>query len=196
MRVIEPPQVASLRLPFTSRMTACTLDVTVQANLDPAALGCPLLDPALPADAALGYPVCRASISSDLDGYAAAFGWIQVVRSTDANNPDEFDIDPLALFRDVATPFAFFGIKPLLFDAPFRDQRYDLAWEAHAFLCEVPDGVMSQRVSALVGFWWGFDLAGGQVTIHPAKALDLAEWNGHLNLLTEHYPDWTFDSAE
>jgi hypothetical protein len=177
-------------------MTACALDVTVNTNLDPAVLGCTLLDPALPVDAALGYPVCRASISTDLDGYAAAFGWIQVVRSTDADNPHEFDIDPLRLFRDVAMPFAFFGIKPLLFDAPFRDRRYDLTWEAHAFLCEVPDAVMSHRVTPLVGFWWGFQVAGGDVTIHPPRALDLAEWNEHLNLLGRHYPDWTFDSVE
>jgi hypothetical protein len=193
--VVEPSDVASLRLPFISRMTACTLDVTVRANLDPEALGCQLLDHALPVDAALGYPVCRASISTTLDGYAAAFGWIQVVRSTDANSAAAFDVDPLALFRDVATPFAFFGVKPLLFDAPFRDQRYDLTWEAHAFLCQVPDGVMSHRVTPLVGFWWGFDVAGGDVTIHPPRALDLGQWNGHLSLLGGHYPDWTFDRA-
>ncbi|HEY7859111.1 MAG TPA: hypothetical protein VIC82_11495 [Candidatus Nanopelagicales bacterium] len=177
-------------------MTACTLEVTVQSNVNPAALGCDLLDPALPADAALGYPVCRASIHTDLDGYAAAFGWIQVVRSTDTAKPDEYDIDPLALFRDVATPFAFFGIKPLLFDAPFRDQRYDLGWEAQAFLCEVPDGVMSHKVCPIVGFWWGFNVAGGSVTIHPARALDLAAWNGHQGLLAANYPDWSFDAAK
>ena len=190
----KPP--ASVRLPFTSRGAAGSVEVTVQTNLDPAGLGCPLLDPSLPADAAAGFPVCRASISTDLGGYAAAFGWIQVVRSTDAPNPDVFDIDPLALFRGVSTPFAFFGIKPLLFDAPFRDRRYDLGWLAHSFLCEVPDGVMSRRVTPLVGFSWGFQVAQGDVTIHPARALDLPEWNQHLTLLAGHYPDWTFDSAE
>ena len=74
-------------------------------------------------------------------------------------------------------------------------QRDDLGWEAQAFLCEVPDAVMSHRVSPLAGFWWGFDLAG--VSDHPsAWAVALADWNGHRSLLAAHYPDWTFDSAE
>jgi hypothetical protein len=196
VHVPEPPTDRSLRLSFSARGTSSTVNVSVLPNLDPAALGCPLLDPSLRPDAAYGYPVCRAEVATELDGYAAAFGWIQLVRSTDAPGPDEFGLDPLALFRDVATPFAFFGIKPLLFDAPFRQDRYPLRWEARAFLCEVPDGVMTRRVTPLAGFWWGFDVAAGEVSIHAPRSLDLASWNGHLALLTAHYPDWRFDPTE
>jgi len=94
--------------------------------------------------------------SIDADGYAAAMGWVQLVRSTDA--APEFEMDPLALFREVATPFAFFGIKPTMFDAPFRDEKYDLTWRAETFLCAIPDGVMSQHAQPLAGFGWGFDV--------------------------------------
>jgi hypothetical protein len=57
-------------------------------------------------------------------------GWIQLVRSTDGETPDEYELDPLALFRHVDTPYAFFGIKPELFDAPFREHRRSIRWQA------------------------------------------------------------------
>jgi hypothetical protein len=31
-----------------------------------------------------------------------------------------FEMDPIAIYRDVATPFAWYGLKPELFDAPSR----------------------------------------------------------------------------
>lgn len=140
-------------MPFTLRGVSGQIHVSLVVNDDPLRYGCDLLDPDLPPDAAQGYPVCRAEIEHDADGYAAAMGWVQLVRSTDA--APEFEMDPLALFREVATPFAFFGIKPTMFDAPFRDEKYDLTWRAETFLCAIPDGVMSQHAQPLAGFGWG-----------------------------------------
>jgi len=136
-------------IPFTLRGVSGQIHVSLVINDDPLRYGCDLLDPDLPPDAAQGYPICRAEIEHDADGYAAAMGWVQLVRSTDA--APEFEMDPLALFRQVASPFAFFGIKPTMFDAPFRDEKYDCTWRAETFLCAILDGVMSQHAQPLAG---------------------------------------------
>ena len=106
-----------------------------------------------------------------------------------------FDLDPLALYREVETPFAYFGIKPVLFDAPFRDHRRNLTWEAEAFLCVVPDAVMSRTVHHVVGFRWGFALHDGALSLRDAAPLDDAAWSAHVALLATSYPTWTFDTA-
>lgn len=182
--------LGSVDLPFSLRGAAGTVHVSVTANDDPAALGCDLLDPSLPPDAALGYPVCRATVALDADGYAACLGWVQLVRSTD--DDDVFKPDPLALFREVSTPFAFFGVRPELFDAPFRHPREDLTWTAHAFLCAVPDGVMSRALAPVLGFSWGFTVAGDGITFSQPEALAPEAWSSHVRVLSSAYPDWTF----
>ncbi len=70
-----------LLVPFTLRERRGEIRVSVTVNEDPVRLGCDLLDISLPADAARGLPVCEATPIIDLDGYASACGWIQVVRS-------------------------------------------------------------------------------------------------------------------
>lgn len=91
-------------------------------------------------------------------------------------------MDPLALFRDVATPFAFFGIAPTLFDAPFRESRYDLVWKARAFLAASHDGVMSKTIHPLAAFEWGFTVAEGAIIIDDPTELSVATWNEHRQL--------------
>jgi hypothetical protein len=182
--------MSSLRVPFTLHGASGHVEVSVRANVDPSRFGCDLLDPALPRDCASGYPVCRADVTVAADGYAAACGWIQFVRSTDAG--DEFDVDPLALLRGVATPFAFFGIEPTLFDAPFRDARRDMTWQARSFLCAVPDCVMSRRVAPLAAFAWGFHISNQAVTIDTPVALALATWDDHVPQLRDTFPEWEF----
>src|SRR5947199_82347 len=76
--------------------------VSVVANDDPVRYGCDLLDASIDPDAARGFPVCEARVDLDGAGYRAACGWVQLVCSTDAG--DTFDIDPLTVYRDVATP--------------------------------------------------------------------------------------------
>ncbi len=36
------------------------------------------------------------------------FGWTQMVRSTDSA-PDRFEMDPIALYQQIPTPYASFG---------------------------------------------------------------------------------------
>jgi hypothetical protein len=185
-----------VNLPFALRGLPGRLDIAVEANHDPERFGCGLLADDIDARAAEGFPVCTATIRYDRDGYAAAFGWIQLVRSTDdPTGGAEFDLDPLALLCDVETPYAFFGVKPLLFDAPFRATRDDLRWQAHTFLCFAPDAVMSKVVHATTGFSWGFDLTGGRFTFDVPRPLSPAEWDAQLPRLTDSYPSWTFVSG-
>jgi hypothetical protein len=78
-----------------------------------------------------------------------------MVCSTDSA-PDRFEMDPIALYQQIPTPYAWFGIRPELFDAPCRDSRCDMTWQAHSFLCIAPDAVLTRRVQAIAGFSWGF----------------------------------------
>lgn len=185
--------MSEVTVPYSFRGVHGDVHVAVVANDDPRAVGCDLLDASLPADAAKGFPICTAAPRIALSGYAAACGWVQVVRSTDSTN--EFEMDPLALFRNVDTPFAFFGIAPVLFDAPFRPSRYDLVWQAQAFLAAVPDGVMSSDVHPLAAFQWGFAIRSGEVTIEDPIPLDLSAWDRQLGVMSAAHPAWSFHPA-
>ena len=108
-------------MPFSLAGAPGHVDVVVAVNTDPLALGC--------TPAARGFPYCSASISHPARGYAAALGWIQLVRSTDgASRGASFEMDPFEPLGAASHPFAFFGFLPTLFDAPSRDpiQRHGL----------------------------------------------------------------------
>jgi hypothetical protein len=117
-----------------------------------------------------------------------------MVRSTDAATSD-FEMDPIAIYKDVDTPFAWYGTRPELFDAPSRDSRQDMIWECHSYLCISPDAVLSRRVQAITGFSWGFTITEGHVRFVPAALLGPTAWDGHLDLLRASYPSWTFDGG-
>jgi hypothetical protein len=113
-----------MKLDFTCRGIHGTVEVVVERNDDPAAIGCELLVPGFGSEFYTGFPTCTATVRYDAQGYAAAFGWIQLVRSTDNQSEGKsFEPDPLALFSELSTPFSWFGVKPTLFDAPFRFRR-------------------------------------------------------------------------
>ena len=188
--------MATTEIPFRWRAKDALIRVSVSPNTDPVALGCDLLDATLPPDAAAGFPVCRASVVAGLDGYAACHGWVQLVRSSDSEgDPEAFEIDPTSLFRGVSTPDAFFGLTPVLFDAPFRESRYDMTWEAHSFMAFTPDGVISRRVRAAAGFSWGFTVSGGAITLTDPAPLHAPAWDGHLAELRRGFPGWDFDAG-
>ncbi|MDQ1552851.1 MAG: hypothetical protein QOD50_2273 [Actinomycetota bacterium] len=189
-------RMPELVLPFRLRGVAGRITVGLDVNDDPTGWGCDLLTQQLPADAARGFPVCRAEIDHPARGYAAALGWLQLVRSSDSDgDPSKYEMDPISIYRDVATPFAFFGFKPVLFDAPFRESTYPLTWRARSYLCAAPDAVMTKRVSPVAAFAWGFDVVDGRVRLLGPESLDLTSWNAHLSLLASEYPAWRFDPA-
>jgi len=186
--------VDDLRIDFLLRGINGHIDVSIGPNTDPAALGYSILSYGLPVDFAHGFPVCRATVSYPADGYAAVFGWTQMVRSTDAAT-SEFEMDPIAIYSELETPFAWYGMRPELFDAPSRDSREDMTWECHSYLCISSDAVLSRRVEAVAGFSWGFKIADGDFTFISAAQLGPSAWDGQLGLLRASYPSWAFDEG-
>ncbi len=183
-----------LLIPFSLRGISGLIAVAVTRNADPGAIGYSLLSGGLPTDAARGFPVCRGTVTYPAEGYAAMVGWTQMVRSTDGA-PDRFEMDPIALYRQVSTPYAWFGIRPELFDAPSRDSRYDMTWEAHSFLCVSPDAVLTPHVQVIAGFSWGFAVNHQDIAFARPAALRPEAWDSHLDLLRADYPEWIFDSG-
>ena len=183
----------SLRIPFSLRDVVGEIDVSVTENTDPEKVGYSLLAVGRPLDFARGFPVCRAKVIYPADGYAAVFGWTQMVRSTDGTG--EFEMDPIALYKDVATPFAWFGLRPEAFDAPSRQTRRDMIWEAQCFLCISPDAVLTRQVQAVTGFSWGFAVEGSTIRFSPLRALKSQHWDGQLALLRASYPGWRFEAG-
>ena len=188
------PEPDSLRIPFSLRGIDGLIDASITRNTDPEAVGYLVLSYGLPVDFARDFPVCRATVTYPADGYAAIFGWTQLVRSTDTAT-GSFEMDPIAIYRDVATPFAWYGIRPELFDAPSRDPRAEMDWEAHSFLCISPDAVLTRQVQAIAGFSWGFTITGEDIGITQPASVDSRAWDNHLDLLRTDYPEWTFDAG-
>ncbi len=184
----------SLRIGFKLRGLSGWVDVSLTRNTDPASLGYSLLSGSEPVEFARDFPVCRATVTYPADGYAAVFGWTQMVCSSDSTE-NRFEMDPIAIYRDVPTPFGWYGLKPELFDAPSRESRNDLDWEAHSFLCVSPDAVLTPRVRAIAGFGWGFTITTGCINLAPPVALGPEAWDGHLGLLRASYPEWVFDAG-
>jgi hypothetical protein len=154
--------------------------------------GAQLLGRSRPGGAGKGLPVCTATVSFRGHGYVAAMGWVQLVQSSDADDPNVYEMDPLALFRGVNTPYAFFGIKPTLFDAPYRDTTRDVSWHARSYLAMTSDAVISREALPVAGFTWGFQISRSTVTIEPLRELDIRSWESHLDLLERTYPGWRF----
>jgi hypothetical protein len=118
-----PPDAHDLRIPFSLRGLGGLITVSLTRNTDPEAIGYALLSGGQPTDFARDFPVCRGTVTYPAQGYAAVFGWTQMIRSTDTAS-DGFEMDPIALYQQVPTPYAFFGIRPELFDAPSRCPSY------------------------------------------------------------------------
>jgi hypothetical protein len=184
--------IGKLRIGFSLRGLDGVIDVALARNTDPGSLGHSLLFGGRLLDSARDFPVCRARLTYPADGYGAVFGWTQLVRESPELG---FEMDPIAIYGDVSTPYAWFGLKPELFDAPSRDARYDMDWEAHSFLCVSPDAVITPRVQAITGFSWGFAFRGSDTVFSPPAVLNSDAWNSHLPLLRATYPGWTFDAG-
>jgi hypothetical protein len=135
--------IEGVLLDFTLHEQPGWVEVTIQRNQDPEALGC--------APDALDFPVCTATVTYRRQGYLAALGWIQVVRSTDgASGGKRFELDPFELLGQLPHPFCWLGFTPRLFDAP-RERRVT-AWTG----LRIVSCASSRRVSAgwrLVRSW-------------------------------------------
>jgi len=167
-------EAGNLRIAFSLRGTGGLIAVAVTRNADPGAIGYSLLSHGQPVDFARDFPVCRATVTYPADGYAAVFGWTQMVRSTDSASAG-FEMDPIAIYRDVATPYAWYSVRPELFDAPSRGPGDDLDWEAHSFLCVSPDAVITPHVQAIRRLQLGLHPCWRRHQPHPAGRAGTAE---------------------
>ncbi len=170
--------------------------VACSPSLDPSSIGKP--------ERTRGFPQCTARLEFELGGYAAFFGWIQLVRSTDnLSNGAEFEIDPLGWFPDSRSPYAFFGLLPTLFDAPSRGRRRPLTWLAHSFLATTPIYNVVERVLGLrqvvwaAGFEWGFQITDhAKIELLPIRQTGPADWSRVLPALRREYRTWRFPPTE
>lgn len=178
-----------LLIPFRARNGSGQVTVTVGEQTDPTTVG--------QVSDAGGFPFCRASVDFSLDGYDGFVGWIQLNGiKTDPHSERAFEIDPLEVFGGVESPFAFYGLSPELFDAPYSSDRSRYVdWLFHSFLCVAPTRPMAREAEAVLGFSWGFIMAGGDVAIVQPKLLQPADWSGHVHVLSELFPSWTFSDA-
>ena len=118
-------------IPFLLRGASGTVSVEYGVNEDPvrwgwAVLGLEWFSPEL----VRGFPIVQATVDHPAEGYAAAMGWLQVVRY-DVRDPGEeeqvtvFDVPPQLAETD--TPYAAFGVRPTFFDAPAMGAK-DATW--------------------------------------------------------------------
>ena len=178
---------------FDWRGATGTVQVECIPNDDPDEYGTPV-------SAAVGFPVCTATVRYPRRGYNAMFGWVQLVRSTDnASAGERFEMDPFGLFADVPSPYCWFGTEPTLFDAPSRPAGAPIEWLAYSFLATTPlDELMQgnpRRVVPLLGFEWGFDTgpeAASSVELRAVAPISSSEWTAQLPILRSAYPAWTF----
>ena len=154
--------------------------------------GLRLVDGDLPVDAGAGLPMCTATLRYPARGYAAAMGWIQLVRSDDGQDPEHYEPDPVPLHQDANTPYTYFGIRPVLFDAPYRPLDRDLRWRARTYLAASDDAVISRIARPIVAFAWGFEIGRGQVHLDTPTAMAVNTWSEHTATLSAAYPGWQF----
>lgn len=141
----------------------------------------------------LGLPACTATISFPAEGYWALLGWVQLVAVGPPGQPPVWVADPFDLFEDSTSPYAWFGIRPTLFDAPSRLVDTNLRWRARSFLATTPWDESGRIVRPLAAFEWGFDLDGrGEVAVCEPIGLPLSEWASHTAYLRARYPRWVF----
>lgn len=160
------------------------VNVAVEVVNDPVAVGKPV--------GTEGFPSCEATVSHPGRGYSALFGWVQLVQDEDSG-AKRFALDPLRFFEDTAAPHCFYGICPTLFDAPSRDERYELDWTAHSFLAPIDLFAVGPEVRPLLGFSWGFEVdSRGVLAVKPVSALSPDGWEQHVPYLVGRFPAWRF----
>lgn len=155
--------------------------------------------PEQPMNAFLDFPVCNARVRSpDDDGYAAVYGWIQMVREApldfqSSQSSDLWELDPIPTTANIDTPFIWFGPEPQLFDAPFRANRTDMDWTCWSFLTYIEDALMSKSVRPILVFEWGFEIDCGNVCIKSLSLINVRDaWEQQREMLEKMFGSWSF----
>lgn len=192
--------------PFSFRGREGSAAVTYRGNEDPERWGYGLLGLPWPSSLATGLPVLEVDVSTPLEGYAAAMGWIQVVRihvsdsstslvpgSEKAPSGDHTWVDVPPQLQALGVPFVSFGRCPTLFDAPASTES-DVRFVADSFLTASPDALISRRSQACFGLRWGYATKlGERAEILPLTLLQRSDWEQAIPTLQGHFPDWAFE---
>ncbi|KAI9708437.1 MAG: hypothetical protein M1820_003897 [Bogoriella megaspora] len=202
-------ELQQLQIPFQApNRGPCSASVKVQPNDDPLRTGQQLLDLDYPPETAKGFPIIEITVSSAVSrGYAAMYGWIQVVATGTADQPygplpDDLSsapwtMDPVGITENLDTPFVWFGLEPSLFDGPSRSDVKDLDWVARCFLCYLDDAVgngsaESRSPKPVLVVQWGFWIEEYEPLVKKVEQLDVRVWNQHLALFRSKFPNWQF----
>jgi hypothetical protein len=193
----EGTYLMNLTLPFQVRGKNGTVAIEYEANRDPYSWGYGLItgsDRSLleySPDIALSFPVCRAAVAFEGEGYNAMFGWIQIIRYQGTESGAFVDKPPQ--LAEVDMPYVAWGSSPTFFDAPSTSQK-GIIWTADAFLVMSPDALMTKQTQPICGFHWGYTIQDGHTSILPLTPVDANAWVQACILLRGHYPRWTFES--
>ena len=180
-------------MPFFLRGFDGVVTVSHEINEDPCRWGYHLLG--LPYDPAIaeGFPVLRATVSFTGEGYAAAMGWIQVIRyaGSEAGEDEVIEVDHPPQLSDTAMPYYSWGACPSFFDAPSTTRR-NVIWMADAFLVASPDALMTKTIQPVCGFRWGYTTRQQAPELLPAESVGAEAWASATAVLRERYPAWSF----
>ena len=183
------------RTPFELSGRAGEVVVSYGENEDPVRWGYDLLGLDFPLEVSQGFPVFRADVTYDRDGYAAVLGWVQVVWMSvvgEATARAIVNVAPSLIGSGF--PFVSFGVEPTMFDAPSTTHR-DVGWVARTFLTASPDRLMTRVVAPVIGFRWGYTLADGEVAMDVLASASTEDWVLTRGVIAAQFTDWDFWAA-
>ncbi len=183
-----------LEVPFDLRGRDGIARIECGSNEDPGRWGCHLLGLPYDFEVARGFPIVRASIEYEGEGYGAAMAWIQIIRYRIGGGDEQIEVDQPPQLRDSNMPYYCWGPNPSFFDAPSMPYD-DATWAADAFLTASPDTVMSKVVQPICGFRWGYAVADGHPKPQPPAESPADAWATAKTILEERYLDWEFRLA-
>jgi hypothetical protein len=182
-----------LVLPFTCRGGTGAVDVHYGVTVDPVGVGFHLVASGFEEKRFRGFPVIRAGVSFEGDGYLAVFGWLQVVsRRIVASGEVDVVVDLPPMLAGADSPLAGFSYLPTLLDAPANPDHPDGDWTAETFLVAVPDIARTRCLTALTGFRWGYRLVAGKPAPLPVSPIGPDRWKACRPKLEEMYQTWRF----
>ena len=181
-------------IPFELSSRQGGVTVRYGENRDPAHWGYDLLGLKFPWEVSHGFPVVSADVAYEGDGYAAIFGWVQVVWMSVVDKPTEVLVDVAPQLIGSGVPYISFGVKPTMFDAPSTTDR-EVQWAARTFLTASPDRLMTRVLSPVVGFRWGYTIRAGDVAVADLVAASGEDWLLGREVLTNQFPGWQITEA-
>jgi hypothetical protein len=183
--------MAVIEIPFVARGIPGRALIRYEINDDPSRWGYRLVELPFDIECARGRPVLEATVDYRAEGYAAQLGWIQIIRYGVPGGAEVAMVDAPPQLADAGIPWAAWGVRPTLFDAPSTSEL-EFRFRAQTFLAMSPDAVMTKVVEPLCGFSWGYNVYDGVPAVAPVVVNGLSGWRGARELLVSHCPGWAF----